>query len=80
MIGVDVHGFVAFLQSLGPFGMLAVLLIGFQQRWWVFGWQYQELKQDRDEWKLLAQTGTATAERANSAATQVVTRTRRAMG
>jgi len=68
VIGLDVRGLVAFLQSLGPFGMLAFLLVGFYLRWWVFGWQYDELKGDRDEWKLLAQTGTVTAERAAGAA------------
>jgi hypothetical protein len=78
VIGLDVRGLVSFLQSLGPFGMLAFLLVGFYLRWWVFGWQYQELKEDRDEWKLLAQTGTVTAERATTAATEVTTRARRA--
>lgn len=78
MIGLDLRGFVTWLQSLGPFGLLAIFVAALQLRWLYWGWQYEELKRDRDEWKLLAQTGVGTAERATSAATEVVTR-RKAM-
>lgn len=51
---------------LGPSALTAFLLIavvwGGIKRWWVFGWAYEELKQERDEWKMLAKTGTMVAE------------------
>lgn len=74
MVGFDVQGFINWVKSLGPFGMVVLILVGFYLRWWYFGWQYEDLKRDRDEWKLLAQTGTAMAERATSTATEVTKR------
>lgn len=50
----------------GPAGALVVLVaIVFtgMKRKWVFGWQYNDVVKDRDEWKTAALRGTHIAER-----------------
>lgn len=55
------------LAMLKDGGMLAVLLfalIGGARKWWVFGWQYEKICEERDLWRRLALTGTDLAGRA----------------
>lgn len=50
----------------GPAGALVTLVLilwGGRKKWWVFGWQYQDVVRDRDEWKTAALRGTHIAER-----------------
>lgn len=52
---------------LGPAGVTVLVLVLMFTGWkglWVFGWQYKDMKQDRDEWKEAALRGTRVAERA----------------
>jgi hypothetical protein len=46
----------------GVIGLLLAIIIGGIRKWWVFGWQYDALIKDRDEWKKLALNGASTAE------------------
>jgi len=58
---------------LGPFGTLVLALLilyGGWKRWWVFGWHYNEVVKEKDEWKEVALRGTKVAE----AITSVVVR------
>lgn len=55
---------------LGPGGALVLalfILFGGWRRWWVFGWLYKDLEQEKNEWKEAALRGTRIAERAVSA-------------
>lgn len=45
-------------------GLLLAIIVAGWRRWWVFGWQYDALAKDRDQWKNLALEGTDLAERA----------------
>lgn len=46
----------------GVIGLLIAILVGGVRRWWVFGWQHEEMRKDRDEWKALALHSITTAE------------------
>lgn len=51
---------------LGPAGTLVfalVVLVGGWRKWWVYGWRYRELSEEKNEWKRLALRGTKMAER-----------------
>ena len=52
---------ISIIQSTGIIGVLVIVLFGGIKKWWVFGWQYTELKdrhaklgEERDGWKELA--------------------------
>jgi hypothetical protein len=62
MIGLNVQGLVSWLSQIGFGGLLLFILVGFQQRWWIFphevnqlnaSWEgrMSEITRDRDEWK-----------------------------
>lgn len=60
---------IDYIQSGGIIGMFVVILWSGIKKWWVFGWQYQELKErhaklgeERDGWKELALRSTNLAE------------------
>lgn len=40
----------------GAFGgtLLLTFIIGLLRRWWVIGWSYDDLKQERDQWREIA--------------------------
>jgi hypothetical protein len=51
----------ALWETLDQWGLLGVLiLIGIAgaRKWWVFGWLYQDLEHDRNQWRTLALRGT----------------------
>lgn len=60
---------VDFIRTTGVVGILVFFLWGGYKKWWVFGWQYSELK-DRltkmekasEDWKTLALRSTNLAE------------------
>lgn len=74
MVGIDVKGLTDWLVRAGIAGLLAFALIGFQQGWWFFGRERDDLiarleamTKDRDEWKARALMGMQAAERATAA-------------
>lgn len=59
------------IRTGGPVTMLAMVLYGGLRRWWVFGWLYaaalediDEMRKERDEWRLLALSQTSLAKEA----------------
>ena len=52
------------LDKFGTFGVLILIIIGGMRGLYVWKWQHDELRQDRDDWKTLALSGTAIAGRA----------------
>jgi hypothetical protein len=48
----------------GPLGILLLILWGGSKQIWVWGYQYREMKEDRDRWRDLALAGTDVAEKA----------------
>jgi hypothetical protein len=56
-------GLLDFLQKGGVLGLLVLIVLSGARGWWVFSWQYRDLKQDRDDWKQLALSATRTGEK-----------------
>lgn len=52
------------ITSGGIVAMLIILLFGGSRQWWVFGWQYDQMREDRDHWRELALHGSDLASRA----------------
>ena len=61
---LDFNFLAVVADKLGTVLLLLLVLIGGSRRLWVFGQEYEEMKQDRDDWKALALRGTSLAERA----------------
>lgn len=60
-------------QIMGPAGALVLALTilfgGFKKTpWWVFGWTYRGVVEEKDEWKRLALRGSEVTERVVSIA------------
>lgn len=55
---------IQFLKDAGIVGLLVFILIGGSRQWWVWGYQFRDLKQERDWWRDTALRGTQMAERA----------------
>ena len=65
---MDITALADAAQKLGVISLLLLALIGGVKKWYVFGWQYDELKAERDElWKLV-QTDKAIVEKTTSMA------------
>lgn len=63
---------VQVISNTGLVGLLIIIVWGGAKGWWVYGREYKEMKQDRDEWKEAALSGTTIAERAIDTASNVV--------
>jgi hypothetical protein len=50
--------------KLGVVGLLLLILYGGREQWWVFGWQYRQMREDRDFWQESALKGMDLADRA----------------
>lgn len=51
---------------LGPAGTLVLalaILLGGWKGFWVFGWQFRDVKREKDEWKAMALRGTDLVEK-----------------
>lgn len=58
-------------QILGPVGALVLalgILVSGWKRMWVFGWQYKDVENEKNEWKSIALKGAHVAERVVSVA------------
>lgn len=58
-----------YLRDGGIIGLLLLAFVGGFKRWWVFGWHYDSVCRERDEWKQLALRGTVIAGQAVELAT-----------
>lgn len=63
---------IKFIQSTGLVGIGILILIGGFRKWWVWGYQYEDMRKERDEWRALALKGTHLTERAMVTATSVL--------
>lgn len=56
---------LSWIERGGLIGLLAFILIGgaLSRPLWVFGWHFQEVTRQRDQWQELALRGTGLAER-----------------
>jgi hypothetical protein len=46
----------------GSTGLLVTAIVGGAKGWYVWGWQYQALVEERDQWKAIALRGLSVAE------------------
>lgn len=65
MTGLD--EILRILNQGGTVAVLVLIILGGYRQWWVWGWQFHALEEDRDRWKELALSGTDLAERLASA-------------
>lgn len=66
--------FQELIRTLGlPIAITVAILVSGARGWWVFGWSYDELKEDRDAWRRQAENGT---DLAHTAVTQGAARRR----
>ncbi len=70
---MDAAEIIQTVRDAGVTGLLVFALIGGFRRWWVFGWQHNEVVKERDEWKRLALHGTNLSEKTVEVARRVVT-------
>jgi hypothetical protein len=57
---------VELFRDAGLLGALVLWIWMGLKKLWVWGWAYDEMRKDRDEWKRLALSGARTAEAAVS--------------
>ena len=80
MVGIDVKGFIDWVDKAGIVGVVILVLVALQQRWLLLpreldvanaAWEerMRELARDRDEWKERALTSMRLGDRAVAAAT-----------
>jgi hypothetical protein len=65
-VNVDLMTLAEKLSGAGLATLLIMILVGGWRQYWVFGWQFKQLQDERDEWKRMALRGTDFAERAVS--------------
>ena len=51
-----------YANSLSVVAVLVLILLGGFKRWWVFGWHYKQVEQEKNDWRELALKGTSLAE------------------
>lgn len=56
--------FLDYVSKAGVVVILIVILYGGWRRWWVFGWQYRDCVDEKNEWKEAALKSTHIAESA----------------
>jgi hypothetical protein len=64
----SVHDILQLVNSAGVVGMLVLILWGGFKKWWVFGWQYRQTKNELETWREIALRGISTAEQATALA------------
>lgn len=56
--------FLDYVSRGGVIVLLVLILYGGWKKWWVFGWQYRECVDEKNEWKFAALKSTHIAESA----------------
>jgi hypothetical protein len=51
------------IQDVGVYGILILIIYGGWKQWWVFGWQYTDKAKECESWKTIALKGLFVAER-----------------
>lgn len=51
------------VRDAGVIGLLVIIIVGGHRKWWVWGYLYDQVLKERDEWKTLALRGTELADR-----------------
>ena len=51
---MDVTSTYNIIQTGGVIAVLLILIIGFQKKWWVMGWQYKAVEDSNARWMELA--------------------------
>ena len=59
----DLHTILPLLNSAGTLGLLVLIVYGGSRGWWVYGRTYEEMKSQRDDYKLLATQGIASIQK-----------------
>jgi hypothetical protein len=69
IFALEVADALKYISQLGVVSLLIGVLIGGFRKWWVWGWAYTDLleqkkliEQERDDWRQLALKGTTLAE------------------
>jgi hypothetical protein len=68
----EVSSLLDLITQGGLVALLLIIIYGGAKRLWVFGWVYEALKQERDEWKAAALSGTLLAAKAVESAETAV--------
>jgi hypothetical protein len=42
---------IHFIEGIGVPGLMALIIFGGLKGWWVFGWIYVDMRNDRNEWR-----------------------------
>lgn len=63
MEAITIGELLSIIKDAGIVGLLMIILVGGAKSWWVFGWAYRLMTQDRDMWRTLALSGTDLAKR-----------------
>ena len=59
----EVGALLDFLNDAGLVGVGVIIIIGLMRKWWVPGWFYKSVEDDKNEWKTIALKATGIAER-----------------
>lgn len=69
-----------YVSRAGVVVMLVLILYGGWRKWWVFGWQYRDCVEEKNEWKAVALKSTHIADAAATAGEHLVERERKREG
>ncbi len=69
---MDLNGLLDFLNRGGVLAALLAILVGGWRRWWVWGWQYDEIRRERDAWRQRALRAGRLGEQSTEVAEQVL--------
>ena len=61
---MTIQEIVGLFSDAGVVGVLVFIIVGGYRQWFVWGWAYRDKTREADEWKRLALSGTALAEKA----------------
>lgn len=54
LLATDSMTFLDYVSRAGVVVILIIILYGGWKKWWVFGWQYRECVDEKNEWKQAA--------------------------
>lgn len=51
---ISLRDLIQTISDAGTLGLMAVIIYGAAKEWWVWGWLYKELRQERNYWRDIA--------------------------